>query len=48
MLGCRNPDKNEVMIIVLLIALICGAVYMLYRMVYGFTEMLSNAKKGKK
>lgn len=44
----QKPGKTTVMAIVILIALFCGAMYMLYRMVYGFTKLLSNANKMKK
>ncbi len=45
MLVRQKPEKPSVMAIVILIALFCGAMYLLCRMVNGFTQMLSNAKK---
>lgn len=47
-LGAETRTKTTDMAIVMMIALFSGAMYLLYRMVYGFTEMLSNAKKMKR
>lgn len=40
-----GKTQKTVMAIVILILIFCGAMFLLCRMICGFTELLSNSKK---
>lgn len=44
----HKPKKSEDMAIAILILLVCGGLYILYRMLCGFVNLMSNSKKLKR